>query len=53
MSENTRAYKSRKFIDNEFTERADYNCKRYFIADKNVSTRNVNNDCKQFKCVPL
>ena len=52
MWENTQAYKTRKWTDKKFTEGADYNCKRYFITNKNFSARNINKDCKQIRCVP-
>ena len=47
MWEHTRAHKTRKWTDKEFTEGADYNYKRYFIPNKNFSARKINNDCKQ------
>ena len=53
MWENTQAHKTRKWIDNRFAEGADYNYKRYLITNKTSSARNINNDCKQIKCMPL
>ena len=53
MRENTGAHKTRKWTDKEFTEGTDYNYKRYFITYKNFSGRNINNDCKQTRCVSL